>query len=349
MEEARMKVNHVSTSNYLHRLAALVFGIVVVTIAPISQASQPDPYLRPAVVPASSDNQFTQARMELGKALFFDPRLSGSKWISCATCHNPALGWSDGLPTAIGKDMKVLGRATPTILNTAYQTRQFWDGRARTLEEQALGPIVAESEMNANLDEVLERLAAIPGYVTLFEKAYSGEGITKSTLAKALANFERTVVSTESPFDRWRKGDRNAVSESAKNGFKIFTDEESGRCVLCHQGFNFTDNGFHNIGLKGNVDPGRFAQVPVKILKGAFKTPTLRDVATTAPYMHNGAFKTLEEVVEHYDRAGLDKTETLDPNMQPLKLSSQEKVDLVEFMKTLTGRPIRISLPSLPQ
>jgi len=338
-----------ATLHYARRLGSVALGSIITLVASMSQASQPDPYLRPAVVPASSDNQFSQARVELGKSLFFDPRLSGSKWISCATCHNPALGWSDGLPTAIGKDMKVLHRATPTILNTAYQKRQFWDGRARTLEEQALGPIVAETEMNGNLDEVLERLAAVPGYVKLFDSAYPGEGITKNTLAKALANFERTIVSTESPFDRWRKGDRNAVSESAKNGFKIFVDEEKGRCVLCHQGFNFTDNGFHNIGLKGNEDPGRFAQVPVKILKGAFKTPTLRDVAITAPYMHNGAYNTLAEVIEHYDRAGEDKNEIPDPNMRPLQLTSQEKADLVEFLKTLTGRPLRVSVPSLPQ
>ena len=344
-----MKIATATALNYQHRRASLLLGIIIALVASGSKAAPLDPYLRPAIVPAAPDNQFTASRVELGKALFFDPRLSGSKWISCATCHNPALGWSDGLPTAIGNDMKALGRATPTILNTAYQKRQFWDGRAKTLEEQALGPIVAEGEMNGNIDEVLERLAAIPGYVKMFENAYPGEGITKHTLAKAIANFERTVVSTESPFDRWRLGDRNAISESAKNGFKLFTDEEKGRCVLCHQGFNFTDNGFHNIGLKGNEDPGRFALIPVKILKGAFKTPTLRDIALTAPYMHNGAYNTLAEVIEHYDQAGEEKNEIHDPNMRPLQLSAQEKVDLVEFLKTLTGRPLRVSVPTLPQ
>ncbi len=344
-----MKMDNAATSHYLRRRGSLVLGSILAAVVSLSQAAPPDPYLRPTIIPAASDNQFSQARVELGKTLFFDPRLSGSKWISCATCHNPALGWTDGLPTAIGKDMKVLRRATPTILNAAYQKRHFWDGRVKTLEEQVLIPITSEAEMNANLFEVLDRLAAIPGYVKMFDLAYPGEGITKGTLAKAIANFERTIVSTESDFDRWRKGNRTAISESAKNGFRIFTDEEKGRCVLCHQGFNFTDNGFHNIGLKGNEDLGRFAVVPVKILKGAFKTPTLRDVAMTPPYMHNGAYKTLAEVVDHYDRAGEDKNEIADPNLRPLQLSTQDKADLIAFLNSLTGRPLYISVPKLPQ
>lgn len=302
-------------------------------------------YLRPSSVPVPPDNMMTPARVELGKSLFFDPRLSGSNWISCTTCHNPALGWSDGLPTAIGNGMKVLDRATPTVLNTAYQKFQFWDGRAKTLEEQALGPIQAEIEMGANIDEVLKKLANVPGYVRMFEHAYPGEGITKSTLAKALASFERSVVSSDAPFDRWIRGDETAISESAKRGFVLF--EDKARCALCHQGFNFSDNGFHNIGLKGNTDLGRGAKVPVKVLKGAFKTPTLRDVALTRPYMHNGAYNTLEEVVEHYNRGG-DTKESLDPNMQPLELSAQEKTDLVEFLNSLTGTQAAISIPQLP-
>lgn len=302
-------------------------------------------YLRPTSVPVPPNNPMTPARVDLGKALFFDPRLSGSNWISCSTCHNPALAWSDGLPTAIGNGMKVLERSTPTILNTAYQKFQFWDGRAKTLEEQALGPIQAEIEMGANLEEVLKKLAAIRGYVDMFEYAYPGEGINKDTLAKALASFERSVVSGDSPFDRWIHGDERAVSASAKRGFALF--EDKARCSMCHQGFNFSDNGFHNIGLKGNKDVGRFAKVPVKVLKGAFKTPTLRDVALTSPYMHNGAYSSLEQVVEHYNRGGEEK-ESLDPNMQPLNLSEQEKLDLVAFLKTLTGAQAAIAVPQLP-
>jgi cytochrome c peroxidase len=303
-------------------------------------------YLRPAYVPYPPDNAPTAERVALGKALFFDPRLSGSLWISCATCHNPALGWSDGLPTAIGHGMTTLGRATPTILNSAYQKFQFWDGRARTLEVQALGPLEADLEMHGSVDDVLKRLAAIPGYVEMFNKSYPGLGITKDTLAKAISNFERSIVSTESSFDRWRKGDQKAVSESAKHGFELF--ENKARCSKCHQNFNFSDDGFHNIGLTGNQDAGRFAKVPIRVLKGAMKTPTLRDITLTAPYMHNGAYKTLQDVIEHYNRGG-DSKDNIDPNMQPLNLSLQEKADLIEFLKTLTGEPMTIAIPHLPQ
>lgn len=303
-------------------------------------------YVRPGEVPAPKNNILTPERAHLGKILFFDPRLSGSGWISCATCHNPALGWSDGLPTAIGHGMTVLGRATPTILNTAYQRFQFWDGRARTLEEQALGPIEAEVEMAGNVEEAVAKLKKIAGYVELFEKAYPGEGVSGPTIAKALASFERTIVSSEAPFDRWQKGESDAVSESAKRGFALFKGKAN--CTACHQGFNFTDDGFHNLGLKGNQDAGRFAKVPVKVLKGAFKTPTLRDVALTAPYMHNGMYGTLEEVVEHYNRGG-DVKENLDPNMKPLNLTADEIRDVVAFLRALTGDPVEVTVPRLPQ
>lgn len=303
-------------------------------------------YLRPAEVPAPKNNAVTPERVELGKALFFDPRLSGSGWISCATCHNPALGWSDGLPTAIGHGMVVLGRASPTILNTAYQKFQFWDGRARTLEQQALGPIEAEVEMAGNVSTAVEKLKKIPQYVEMFNKAYPGEEISGDTIAKALASFERTAVSSESPFDRWQKGNQDAVSESVKRGFSLFKGKAN--CTACHQGFNFTDDGFHNLGLKGNQDVGRFAKVPVKVLQGAFKTPTLRDIELTAPYMHNGMYATLKEVVEHYNRGG-DVKENLDPNMKPLNLTEQEITDIVAFMRSLTGDPVEVAVPRLPQ
>jgi len=327
----------------LRVMLAVLLGIVNCAVQ--AEPAPKESYLRPAAVPAPAGNQVTPERVELGKALFFDPRLSGSEWISCATCHNPTLGWSDGLPTAIGHGMKVLGRATPTILNTAYQRKQMWDGRFRSLEEQALGPIGAPGEMNGNPDELVERLKTIPGYVGMFEKAYPGKGITKDTLAKAIASFERTVVSTDAPFDRWVRGDENAISASAKHGFELF--EGKANCNACHQGFNFMDDGYHNIGLKDNQDAGRFAKLPLPSMKGAFKTPTLRDITLTAPYMHNGAYKSLEEVVAHYNRGGEDKT-NLDPNMKPLNLSEAEQKDIVEFLKTLTGEPVVVALPRLP-
>ena len=230
-------------------------AVLAIFLGILSGLVQADPapkesYLRPAAVPAPADNQVTSERVELGKDLFFDPRLSGSGWISCATCHNPTLGWSDGLPTAIGHGMRVLSRASPTLLNAAYQRKQMWDGRFRSLEEQALGPIGAPGEMNGNPDELVAKLKTMPGYVSLFDRAYPGEGITKDTLAKAIASFERTVVSGEAPFDRWIKGDEKAISASAKHGFALF--EGKANCNACHQGFDFMDDGFHNIGLKDN-------------------------------------------------------------------------------------------------
>ena len=329
-------------------LGCTIFFLVFTTPLWANAAvAKPDPYLRPALVPYPADNAATPERVELGKMLFFDPRLSGSEWISCATCHNPALSWSDGLPIMIGNGMAQGRRSTPTILNTAYNQTQFWDGRAKTLEEQALGPIQEPGEMNQDLAGLAKRLGAIEGYRKLFDQAYPKEGVSEKTIAKAIASFERTVVSTEAPFDRWRKGNKDAISVSAQRGFKLF--EGKANCTACHQGFNFADDGFHNIGLPSNAmeDVGRFAHRKVKVSKGAFKTPTLRDVEMTAPYMHNGAYNTLEEVVEHYDKGGVN-LENLDPNMKPLNLSNQEKSDIVAFLKTLTGKAMVVTVPRLP-
>jgi cytochrome c peroxidase len=329
-------------------VAASIAGAAALLLGASGSHVANDPYLRPATVPAPADNQTTPERVELGKALFFDPRLSGSNWISCATCHNPALGWSDGLATGIGHGMKQLGRATPTIINTAFNPIQMWDGRKSTLEDQALGPIGADVEMNQPLPELIAKLEQIDGYRTLFRKAYPNEPISEKTLAKAIASFERTVISTESPFDRWRMGDQSAVDAPVKRGFEVFTGK--GNCVACHQGFNFTDNGFHNIGVKdvGAVDLGRYNEKKLPSMKGAFKTPTLRDIALTAPYMRNGIYRTLDEVVEHYDRGG-DVKENLSGNMKPLNLTAQEKADLVAFMNSLTGRHMAVAVPRLPQ
>ncbi|MCF6324757.1 MAG: tryptophan tryptophylquinone biosynthesis enzyme MauG [Gammaproteobacteria bacterium] len=304
-------------------------------------------YTRPAEVPQGKGNAATPERIELGKHLFFDPRLSGSNFISCATCHNPALGWSDGQPTAIGHGMQVLRRATPTIINTAYQKFQFWDGRATTLEEQALGPIVAAGEMNQPLDELVIELKAIPGYVKMFDAAYPEDGISASSIGKAIALFERTVVSSESNFDRWLMGDEKALTEEEAWGFVVF--EGKGNCDACHSGFNFADDKFHNIGLKGVTNEGRFAIEPKASLKGAFKTPTLRDIALTGPYMHNGAYDTLEEVVEHYDTGGFKNSGEISKDLKSsLELSDHDKKALVAFMKALTGNQVKITVPQLP-
>lgn len=221
----------------------------------------------------------------------------------------------------------------------------MWDGRKRSLEHQATGPIEADAEMNQPMPELLTELKKIPGYVAMFDAAYPGEGITQDTIARAIASFERTVVASDAPFDRWVNGDKNAMSKAAVRGFKVF--DGKGNCTACHQGWNFVDDGFHNIGLAETDDVGRYAFVKVNVLKGAFKTPTLRNVALTAPYMHNGAYATLEEVVEHYNEGGKVK-DNLSPNMKPLHLTSREKQDLVEFLKALTSPEENITVPRLP-
>ncbi len=346
-----MKIGPFYVKKLTAQIAVAVMGASVAFGAIAAETMKPSEediakYLRPATVPQPADNLMTPERVELGKFLFFDPRLSGSNFISCATCHNPALGWSDGQPTAIGHGMGQLARSTPTILNTSYQTFQMWDGRKRTLEEQALGPIEAGGEMAQPMAELIPELKTIPKYAVMFEAAYPGEGISKETLGKAIASFERTIVSTDSVFDRWLKGVNTAMNDSAKRGFEVFKGKAN--CVACHSGFNFTDNGFHNIGLPDSKDDGRYLIKKVAVMKGAFKTPTLRDVALTAPYMHNGQYKTLAEVVEHYNRGGDKNPGNLDPNMKPLNLSKDEKKDLVEFMKALTGDPMAFVVPQLP-
>lgn len=327
----------------------LVLVAAVSTAIPAAYGVTVDAWQRPHSVPVPADNQVTPVRIELGRTLFFDPRLSAKGMLSCASCHNPALGWADGRPTAVGHDMKILGRATPTIVNAAFNPLQMWDGRKASLEDQALGPFESVDEQNLPLEELESRVRAIPGYATLFARAYPDEPISRVTIAKAIASFERTILSEDAPFDRWRAGNRGALSPAAQRGFALFTGKAN--CALCHQGFNFTDNGFHNIGLNepgAAADPGRFAHKKVAVLKGAFKTPTLRDVAMTSPYMHNGMYTTLEQVVAHYDRGG-DTKDNLDANMKPLGLSAEEQNDLVEFMRSLTSAPRVVVIPHLPQ
>ncbi|HXG61846.1 MAG TPA: cytochrome-c peroxidase [Planctomycetota bacterium] len=304
--------------------------------------------LRPVRDP--EDNPRTPAKVELGRMLYWDPRLSGNGVISCATCHNPALGWADGLPKGLGFHHKGLGRATPTVLNAAYYTSQFWDGRAATLEEQAKGPIMSPDEMNASPERMLQVLNSIPGYRKRFQEVFGGPA-TLDTVARAIAAFERTVVDLDSPFDRYARGDDSAIGEAAKRGLEIFTGK--GRCATCHSGPNFSDNRFHNLGL-GDGDPGRMKVTGREEDYGAFKTPTLRNIALTAPYMHDGSMRTLREVIDHYEKAPAlnPKPRNLSIFMQPIKLTDSEKEDLIAFLRTLTGdkRPPGIdAVPELPQ
>ena len=302
--------------------------------------------------PYPQDNRPTQARTNLGKALFFDPRLSRKGNISCSTCHNPGLGWADGLTTSVGFNGKILRRASPTILNAAYNQFQMWDGRMRSLEDQVLGPMESHDEMNTDFEKTLRWLKNNHGYSEMFSEAYPGETISLKTLAKAIASYERTIIAQDTPFDRWVRGDKNAMTNRQIHGFQIFSDPEKGNCVVCHQPPNFTDDGFHNIGLRSfsseQVDLGRFDLKPVKILKGAFKTPSLRGISETPPYFHDGSAVTLNEVIEHYIKGG-DVKENLSPNMKPIKLGKREKRDLQAFLsEALKAEPLTTDVPRLP-
>jgi cytochrome c peroxidase len=304
-------------------------------------------YERPASIPHPEDNGFTPAREALGRVLFFDPRLSRSGWISCASCHNPGLAWGDGLPRAIGDGMKTLGRRTPTILNLAWADAMFWDGRADTLEAQALGPIAAPGEMNMPIDKMVGLVAAIPGYREMFERAYPGEAIGPATVAKAIATFERRVVSGSAPFDRWVAGEEDAISEDAQRGFMLFNTKA--RCEKCHSGWRFTDDSFHDIGVPG-TDLGRGAHLAgIDVMQYAFKTPTLRNVDRRAPYLHDGSAATLEDIVDFYDRGGLVARASLSPELKPLGLNAGEKRELVAFLRTLTSEDAPVTVPALPR
>ncbi|MCD6059725.1 MAG: hypothetical protein K0S16_36 [Moraxellaceae bacterium] len=300
---------------------------------------RPDTIEHPDGVPPNA------AMVELGRALFFDSRLSGNRQQSCASCHMPELGLGDGAAKGRGTAGGALPRNTPHLYNLAWNVSFFWDGRAQSLEEQALGPIQAPGEMNMPLPRMITTLSALTGYQAQFRAAFGSEEVSAEKVAQAIAAFERTLVSSNSAFDRYQAGDRNAMSPEAVRGLALFTGKA--QCVQCHDGPNFTDNSFHNIGI-GDADPGRATIVKDRSLTGAFKTPGLRNVALTAPYMHDGSQKTLEDVMRHYNRGGR-KTPHLDRLMKPLKLNNREIMELIAFMGALTD-PVRVDRPqSLPQ
>lgn len=306
----------------------------------------------PATPPHPADNAPTPARVELGKKLFFDNRLSGDGNMSCASCHNPLYGWSDALPTGKGFRSTVLDRASPTVVNTAYNGIQMWDGRKASLEDQAMGPMQASVEMNTDLPKLLEWLNGHEGYRALFERAYPGQPIGPDTLSKAIASFERTVLSNDTPFDRWVAGAGDAMTPEQVKGFALFIDPARANCAACHSGANFTDNGFHNLGLasfgREKPDLGRYGQRPVASMKGAFKTPTVREAVHTAPYFHDGSARTLDELVDFYAQGGIAKS-NLSQDMKPLQLSPEEKRQLVAFIRALSSAPAPFELPVLPQ
>ena len=301
------------------------------------------------VVPA--DNPVTAETVALGKKLFFDPRLSADSTVSCASCHSPERGFSDGRKTALGVRQQVGNRNAPTVVNAAYNVRQFWDGRAATLEDQAAGPIANPIEMNAPHGDCEDRLSGIPEYRDLFAKAFGEGEIRMLHIQKAIAAYERTVISGNSPFDRYfYGGDKSALSEAQVRGMAIFMDRAKGNCTACHlvgaKSALFADGLFHNIGAGLNAegeltDLGRFVETKKESDKGAFKTPSLRNVAQSGPYMHDGRLKTLREVVDFYVGGGSSNPH-LDKQIKPLTLTGLEREDLVAFLESLTGELARL-------
>lgn len=294
----------------------------------------------PPMVP--EDNPMTVDKVALGYLLYFDKRLSNDDTVSCATCHNPATGWTDRSPVSTGIKGQQGTRSAPTVVNAAYMFSQFWDGRAASLEEQALGPIINPVEMGQpDHSFMVNKLEKIHGYEPQFQKVF-GEGVTKENVSKAIAAFERTILAANSRYDRYSQGDKSALNASEVRGMDLFFGKAN--CSRCHAGPNFSDSQFHNLGVgiaAPKPDLGRYEQTKVERDKGAFKTPTVRDITKTAPYMHDGSEKTLKEVVEFYDRGG-NKNPQLDPLIVPLNLTAQEQADLIAYMKALDSDPYPI-------
>jgi cytochrome c peroxidase len=311
--------------------------------APEESDGPPAPPLGLPPVFWPEDNDYAPEKAELGRLLYFDKRLSSDQTISCASCHETDKAFTDRQAVSVGISSQRGGRNAPTVINRAYSTAQFWDGRAPSLEEQVKGPLANPLEMTVDTEAaaahkaVVGRIRAIPGYVERFNRVFGPGEFDIDHVAKAIATFERTVLSGNSPYDRYQAGDRSALTAAQVRGKDVFFKKAA--CDSCHLGFNFTDGSYVNIGIGMDSplpDPGRYKVTLREEDTGAFKTPTLREIEHTAPYMHDGRLRTLEDVVEHYDKGGI-KNPYLDQRIKPLNLSDREKQDLIAFLKSLSG------------
>jgi cytochrome c peroxidase len=315
-------------------------ALATVPFALLNAQPKPGAFVVPRGLPPivwPKDNPYTPAKAQLGRLLYFDKRLSADGTLSCASCHHPSKGFTDQAQFSTGIRGQLGGINSPTVINRAYGAIQFWDGRASSLEDQAIGPMANPIEMGNTHPAVVDTLKKIPGYRAQFKAVFGTEDFTLDHVAKAIATFERTVLSGNAPYDKYRLGNKAAMSASQIRGMDVFFNKA--KCDQCHEGANFTLNSFHNLGVgqnKPNPDPGRFAVTKNPADFGAFKTPTLREIEHTFPYMHDGSEKTLEAVVEYYDKGG-NPNKNLDERMKPLKLTTQDKADLVAFMKALSG------------
>jgi cytochrome c peroxidase len=345
----------------LYSCAAVIAGLFVAAAAPPTvpawEAANPiQPLPKP---PLGIDKSFaelqeqpTPERVRLGRWLFFDKRMSADGTVSCATCHRPENAFSEPTANSTGIRRQHGARKSPSFVNEAWTLAPnfFWDGRAGSLEEQALAPIANPVEMGNTHEALVRTLTAVQAYAPYFKEAFGDEQITKERVAKAIADFERTVMSGNSPWDRWKKNhDEKAVSDAVKTGDSLFFG--TGACNQCHLGDSFTDNTFHNIGVgwdpikRSFADQGRYGVTRKEEDRGAFKTPPLREVSRHAPYMHDGSMKTLKDTVLHYDRGGIPNPQ-LDPKMKALHLTNAQVDALVKFMEALKGDYPMPSAPS---
>lgn len=294
--------------------------------------------------PLAATRDSLQRVIELGKTLFFDPRLSASGKISCATCHQPSLNWTDGREKSIGHEGAIGKRNAPTIANSWVYTRLFWDGRARDLADQAFAPIISESEMASDMPDVMRKLRRIQGYKDLFKKAFGDEQINPDRMTLAIAQFEKTVISGPSAFDLFLSGDQKAMSNAAIRGLHLFRTKAG--CMNCHYGPLMTDNRFHAIGF-ATTDAGYYKVTHQDADSGKFRTPSLRDVMRTGPWMHDGKEKDMAGIIEALNRA--DRPGIKSPLIKPLGLSKKEKADLLAFLSAISAPAEAFTPPVLPE
>lgn len=320
--------------------AAFLCGALVGGAAALAAGADADlaalkaKFRRPAAIPFPASNSYSEDKRALGETLFHDKRLSSDGRFACATCHIIGKGLSDGRVTALGVPGRALARHTPTLWNLAWAGPVFWDGRARSLEEQVAGPITAPDEMAQPMAPLIARLGKDKHYVRKFAKAFPKEPhVTEDNLKKAIATYERTLVSPQTRFDRWVEGDSTALTAQEADGFRLFAGKAG--CANCHSGWSFTDHAFYDVGLESE-DRGRGAVLRLEKAGYAFKTPSLREAARRAPYMHDGSVATLADAVKHYVD-GITDRPTLPPDLRKIVLSADEQVALVEFLGTLTS------------
>lgn len=321
------------------------------TAGPAAEAPAVPLGLGPAPVPA--DNPMTAEKIELGKMLYFDKRLSKDGTVACATCHDPTMAWAENRATSAGIHEQVGGRNSPTVINAAYLQVQFWDGRAASLEEQALGPIENPIEMGNTMENCRATIEKIAGYKELFQKAFGSPEVTDQRIAQAIATFERTVLSGKSPYDRHvKENDEKALTEAQKRGMEVFMDR--GQCATCHTPPIFSNSRYYNAGVdaaKPNPDEGRKKVTGKDSDMGKFRVPALREIANTGPYLHDGSAATLVEAVKLMASGGIDNP-NLSLSLKSIReagLTEEDIQDLAEFLKALSGEFPVIEPPGLPE